>query len=157
MSRKRDYIRKDEKLAAALACLLPQEQGDDLRARKVSAAEVIARFEIHHIIFHAIGGTDAWWNLDPKIRAIHREKSRRDTSIVAKVRRLVATNSPATGLRSPPISLTPSGLVHAADAQNALSGRPKRKIQQRSSWPIKGARKFSKPPKRKMQSRPFGR
>lgn len=152
MSRRpRAYIPLTERLAAALACLLPQEQRDDLRARRVPARVVVALFEVDHLVLHAppFNGSDKWHNLDPKLKAPHREKSRRDTIIVAKTKRLAAKTAerPATGLRSPLIGLTPSGLVQAADAQNALSGRPKRKIPSRPhSWP-----------KRKMQSRPFGR
>lgn len=150
MSRRpRAYIPLTERLAAALACLLPQEQRDDLRARRVPAKAVAILFDVDHVVLYALGGSDAWWNLDPKIRAVHREKSRRDTSIVAKTKRLAAKTAerPATGLRRPPMGLTPSGLVQAADAQNALSGRPKRKIPSRPhSWP-----------KRKILSRPFGR
>jgi hypothetical protein len=68
--------------------LLPQEVRDDLRARRVDAAEVLALFEWDHIVLHAHDGSDLWWNLDPKLVAAHREKSRKDTAIVAKVKRI---------------------------------------------------------------------
>src|ERR1700730_3303621 len=83
--RKRSYIPFPERLAAALACLLPAEQRDDLRARKVPAEEVLALFNFDHIVLHAFDGEDRWSNLDPKLVAPHREKSRHDTAIVAKV------------------------------------------------------------------------
>jgi len=67
---------------------LPQEQRDILRDRKVPAKEVIRLFNFDHIVLYALGGSDLWWNLDPKLLIIHREKSRTDTGIVAKVRRL---------------------------------------------------------------------
>jgi hypothetical protein len=86
--RARKYISLRERLAAALSLLLPQEQRDDLRARQVPAKTVIALFEPDHNVLHALGGKDRWWNLTPLLKAPHREKSRRDTSIVAKVRRL---------------------------------------------------------------------
>jgi hypothetical protein len=70
--------------------LLPQAQRDDLRARKVDALEVLRLFEWDHVILHAHGGSDFWHNIDPKLIAVHHEKSRRDTAIVAKGKRLDA-------------------------------------------------------------------
>jgi hypothetical protein len=88
MSRKRDYIPYKERLAAALARLLPPEIERELRAMRVTADAIIALFNMDHIVLHALDGTDDWWNLDPKEVASHKEKSRRDTSIVAKVKRI---------------------------------------------------------------------
>lgn len=88
MPRKRDYVRLPEKLAATLVCLLPQELRDDLRNRKIPASEVIALFNFDHIVLHAIGGSDEWHNLDPKLVQPHREKSKQDTAIVAKAKRI---------------------------------------------------------------------
>jgi hypothetical protein len=92
--RPRKYIPYPERLASALACLLPQEQRDDLRARKVPARVVLALFDQDHVILHALGGTDDWWNITPRLRAEHREKSRRDTAVVAKVKRIARKNAP---------------------------------------------------------------
>jgi len=69
---------------------LPQAERDDLRRRRVSAQSVIGLWEFDHVVLHAFGGADEWWNLDPKLKAVHREKSRRDTSIVAKTKRIEA-------------------------------------------------------------------
>lgn len=88
MKRKRAYVPLPEKLAATLACLLPQEQRDDLRSRKVPASEVLSLFHFDHIVLHAFEGSDLWWNLDPKLVAPHQEKSKRDTAIVAKAKRI---------------------------------------------------------------------
>lgn len=88
MSRKRNYIPLPEKLAAALACLLPQELRDDLRDRKVSSSTVLEMFQWDHIHLHSLGGSDAWENLNPVLVAVHKEKSRRDTSIAAKAKRI---------------------------------------------------------------------
>jgi len=88
MKRARKHIPLLERYAAALACLLPQEDRDFFRKTHSPAASVIARFEIDHITLFAFGGSDAWWNLDPKLKSVHREKSRRDTSIVAKAKRI---------------------------------------------------------------------
>lgn len=88
MKRARAHIPYPERLAAALSMLLPQEDRDALRELRVGAADVIALFDFDHVVLHALGGTDEWHNLTPMLRAPHREKSRRDTSIVAKTRRL---------------------------------------------------------------------
>lgn len=89
MSRRaRAYIPLPERLAAALSRLLPPDVEKDMRARRVPALEVISLFHQDHIVLHALGGADLWWNIDPKLAEPHRIKSRRDTSIVAKVKRL---------------------------------------------------------------------
>ncbi len=88
MTRKRAYIPLTERLAAALACLLPDDVRNDLRRRRKRALAVITLFDMDHIVLHSQGGLDLWWNLDPKLREEHRTKSRRDTSIVAKSKRL---------------------------------------------------------------------
>lgn len=89
MKRARKYIPLPERLAAALAMLLPQEQRDDLRARQVGCDAVCELFDMDHVVLHAIGGEDRWWNLTPMLREIHRgEKSPRDTKIAAKIKRL---------------------------------------------------------------------
>ena len=88
MTRTRKAIPLEQQLAAALACLLPQDQRDALRAAKVPAKTVIRLFSPDHIHLHSLGGSDRWWNLDPKQRPAHADKSRQDTSIAAKVKRL---------------------------------------------------------------------
>jgi hypothetical protein len=88
MAKRRKYIPLRERYAAALACLLPQELRDLYRHKHVAASVIISQFEIDHIVLHAFDGSDAWWNLDPKLKPAHREKSRRDTSIAAKALRI---------------------------------------------------------------------
>jgi hypothetical protein len=118
MSRHRKAIRKDEYLAAALACLLPQDQRDALRRAKVPAKDVIRLFSPDHIGLHCFEAPDrdAWHNLHPRLRPDHREKSRRDTTIAAKVVRLRQ--------------------AIAAKFDQFEASRPKRKIPQRKNpWP----------------------
>jgi hypothetical protein len=129
MSRKRKAIPLEQQLAAALACLLSQDQRDALRAAKVPAKQVIRLFSPDHIWLYSLGGPDLWWNLDPKLRPAHAQKSRGDTSIAAKVKRLqtkmVGTARVTTYL------VTPSRT------------KPKRKIPQRKHpWPPRGSRPF---------------
>lgn len=88
--RPRAHIRADERVAAALAMLLPAEQRDALRAAKAPARAVLKLFQWdHHPILFALGGPDLWWNLVPRQVKEHREKSRGDTRIVAKVDRII--------------------------------------------------------------------
>lgn len=86
--RLRKYVSLREKLAAALSMLLPQAQRDELREARAPAKMVISLFSPDHNILHALGGPDKWWNLTWMLREPHREKSRRDTAIVAKSARL---------------------------------------------------------------------
>jgi len=52
--RPRSYIPLPERLAAALACLLPPEQSEELRRRKAPAQEVLALFEFEQ--------GNGWWD-----------------------------------------------------------------------------------------------
>jgi hypothetical protein len=89
MKRPRKYIRTDERLAAALFFLIPDaEVRATMRDARLSARAVIRMFHFDHGELHALGGKDKWWNLWPMLVAAHKTKSRRDTSIVAKVRRI---------------------------------------------------------------------
>jgi len=143
---KRKHIPLSEKLASALACLLTQEQRDRYRGltfeqRGYTAKEMIGLFDWDHAVLHSHGGADKWWNLTPMLRAAHREKSRRDISIAAKVKRLRAKNGLPAGLLD---------VVDADDRQMPCHGyrkaagetfarpRPKRRIPQRARpWPPK--------------------
>jgi hypothetical protein len=131
VARKRKHISLTTKLAAALSCLLPQTERDELRRGKAAASVVLSCFEFDHIVLHAHDGSDQWWNLDPKLKSIHRIKSRRDAAIIAKVKRLAAEQlldrEPTPGMKL---------LIRYFGAP-----RLKRKIaQRRNPWPPKGSR-----------------
>ena len=120
--RKRKHIPLKTKLAAALACLLPQSERDSARADKVKAEHILSWFEFHHIVFHAHDGSDEWWNLHPLVMDLHRKRSkgpRSDTSVIAKVKRLRATPVIAAGLPKPRYIMID------------IPSRPKRKIPSR--------------------------
>ena len=68
--------------------LLPPEIRDEARQRKLPAQAIISFFEMDHNVLHSLGGSDEWWNLTPMIKPEHRAKSRGDTSIAAKVKRV---------------------------------------------------------------------
>jgi hypothetical protein len=93
MKRKRGYIRAADKIASLLADRLPPEQRAALRQLKPPAAQVMSMFDWDHIVLHAFDGANDWHNLQPMLRAEHREKSRRDTSIVAKTKRIRQANA----------------------------------------------------------------
>ncbi len=91
--RSRKHIPLCESLAPARACLLPQAVRDDLRARRVHHSVVNRMFTDDHIILHTWGGSDKWWNLDPRIRdASLKNKDAADTSRAAKAVRIQRVN-----------------------------------------------------------------
>jgi hypothetical protein len=84
---KRKRLSLKTQLASALRELfrLPYED-----AKQMTADQVISLAHFDHGILHAIDVVDEHWNLTPRLIAEHRTKSRKDTGIVAKVRRLTA-------------------------------------------------------------------
>jgi hypothetical protein len=87
----RRHIPLEQRLAAALACLLPQDERDKLRAAHASASSVLRLFTDDHIGLHAFCARDRdkWWNLDPRRRGPDlKAKDRTDTSRAAKVKRI---------------------------------------------------------------------
>lgn len=130
MRRKRKHVNLTQKLAATLACLMPQAERDVLRAARAPAEVVLARFQFHHVVYHAppFNGSDKWWNLHPMPNKAHRERSGRDTSAIAKVKRL--RDAPAVAAGKP----KPKAAKHRA-AKGRTRDRPAR------SWGIPGLRR----------------
>lgn len=110
---KRKSVSLAKKLASALLALghIPYEE-----SKALTAKQIISRYQFDHWpILHSHGGPDEPWNLRPLLVAQHREKSKGDASIAAKVKRLLGET--CTG--------------------------PKRPIPQRANpWPPKGSRKI---------------
>lgn len=81
---KRAHISFKTKYAAALRLV-----GDIpyLHAKLMHEDQIISLFSVDHGILHAIDPIDEHWNLTPTLRGPHKEKSRKDTGIVAKVKR----------------------------------------------------------------------
>lgn len=93
MRRKRKHIPCLQLLAAALVELLPPEQQVALRAARGAARGVVRMFTPDHIVLHALDGPDAWWNLHMRLRGpTVLAKNARDTSVVAKVKRVSAAH-----------------------------------------------------------------
>src|SRR5258705_12313591 len=100
LMRKRKAVKSKDKLASALAMLLPQSERDRMRRGQLRAEYSLSLFEFHHIVFHAHGGSDDWWNLHPMEKDEHRARSkglRSDTSVVAKVKRVRQPSQAVSG------------------------------------------------------------
>ena len=75
----------ETKCAAALLALgdIPYED-----AKLMSARHILSLYQWDHGVLHALDGPDEPWNLTPRLIAPHRAKSKKDTSAVARVKRL---------------------------------------------------------------------
>jgi len=73
------------KLSAALLALgdIPYEH-----AKKMTANQIISLYHFDHGILHGVEIINEPWNLTPRLIKPHREKSKRDCSTVAKVKRV---------------------------------------------------------------------
>ena len=82
---KRAHIPYPQQLAAALRELggIPYEH-----AKLMSAEQVISLFHRDHGILHATNPINEHWNITWTLIRPHREKSKRDTAIVAKSKRI---------------------------------------------------------------------
>lgn len=90
---KRKTISLRTKLAATLLRLgdVPYEH-----AKLLHEDQIISLYHFDHGILHAVEVNDLFWNLTPRLIAPHKEKSKKDTSTVAKVKRLEKTWSEFT-------------------------------------------------------------
>jgi len=130
VSRKR--IPLVEKLAAALACLLPEQERGALRTvSMISAAEVLKRFEWHHIVPYAWGGADKWWNLHPMPKQEHKEQTKRDLKAMAKSNRIRRKHlmAPAAARKSG------ASLIHKARRLGLYNLAAIGQRRQRRKWP----------------------
>jgi hypothetical protein len=75
------------KLAATLLALghIPYEH-----AKQMTAHQIISLYHFDHGILHSFGPIDEPWNLRPRLIQGHREKTKKDQSIVAKTKRIDA-------------------------------------------------------------------
>lgn len=82
---KRAHISLKTKLASALLALGHVPYDD---AKALTADQLISLYHWDHGILHGIEINDEYWNLTPILIQTHREKSKRDTAIVAKSKRI---------------------------------------------------------------------
>ena len=93
MGKRREYIPKDELIAAALriAFDIPWEH-----ARQLTAEQVISLVVWDHGIYKAWekapGEFDKHWNLTPRLIANNREKTAKDVAIIRKADRISKAN-----------------------------------------------------------------
>lgn len=85
MTARRAHITLRTKLASALLALghIPYDD-----AKAMGEDNLISLYQFDHGILHGVQPNDEFWNLTPTLIRPHREKSRRDTGIVAKVKAL---------------------------------------------------------------------
>lgn len=88
----RAHISDRTKLASVLLVL---GQIDYEHAKAMGRENFLSLWQFDHGILHAIEVNDEFWNLTPRLISPHREKSRKDTSIVAKVKRISRANDAA--------------------------------------------------------------
>lgn len=110
------------KLAAALLQLRGPD-GEPLipyeHSKIMTAAEIVSLFQFDHGILHSTEPINEPWNLTPRLIPEHREKSKNDTKIAAKLKRL----------------------------RGETCNGPRKKIAQRqNAWPAKGTRKIKSRP-----------
>lgn len=82
------YIPKIQEIAAFASMMLPEAQRTELRRRRVTAHHVRGLFEMHHLEYYAWTQNHSWWNLDPQIKAEHRERTKEDIATIAKSKRI---------------------------------------------------------------------
>lgn len=82
------YIPAQQRMAAFASMLLPEAERNELRKRKACAGEVLERFEMHHVIYHAWTKENRWWNLDPQLKADHKRRTKIDIAIIGKAKRI---------------------------------------------------------------------
>jgi hypothetical protein len=85
--KRRCHITLKTKLASALLALGHVPYDD---AKQMTEDQIISLYHFDHGILHAVEPVDDYWNLTPRLISEHREKSRKDTSTVAKVKRISA-------------------------------------------------------------------
>lgn len=128
----RAHISLRTKLASALLALghIPYDE-----AKLLSEDQVLSLYQWDHGILHSIEANDAFWNLTPRLIAEHRAKSRKDTTAVAKVKRLSRATAEA---QSRLLAKSAGNLVWAPKSK-----WPKgRKIASRNTFQKRGQRSY---------------
>lgn len=147
MRRKRQAVPLRVKLAAALLAL---GHIDYEESKRMSAAQIISRYDFDHWpILHALGGPDLPWNLRPLLKAAHREKSGKDTSAVAKVKRIRKKYGldKSWDAAAAHYAALEEMARHAPGKPAHAVSRPKRRIAAPARpWPPRGSRKLRSRP-----------
>lgn len=127
------YIPGKQREAAFASMMLPKAERDELRAREALAEEVLSRFELHHVVYFSWSKNNRWWNLDPQLKADHKQHTKTDIGIIAKSKRIQKKE-----------------MVHKlAFMEKAALKKDGTPFRGTMAWPVKVKRK------RKIPSRPF--
>ena len=135
---KRKYIRWKTWAAAVLASACPScgfryIPYED--AKKMTEDQFLSLFHRDHNILHESGhpDRDAYWNLGPLLIKAHREKTRRDATVIAKSRRIRAWNAPYAAVQAPTLRTGPGEFQRRAGhgAHVAAAPRPARRLRSR--------------------------
>jgi hypothetical protein len=141
---KRKHISLKTKLAACLLAVgdIPYED-----AKHMTAEQILRLYQFdHYPVLHAHGGPDEPWNLRPMLRGPHKEKSRKDCGIAAKVKRLQRQFRPEmvggmVALIEVVDRQMPRQARGKANGESFAPAKPKHRIAQRARpWPPKGSR-----------------
>lgn len=131
----RKHISLKTKLAAALRCMMVEQDGKLVPAisyedaKGMTEDQVLTLFNFDHGIHHVISQNDEHWNLTPRFIAEHRAKTATvDRPMIAKSARLTEAH----------IEFQRRMLSKTGQADEGPQGKPKSRF-----------------PTRKMQSRPF--
>lgn len=89
---RRAHISDRTRLASALLALGLVEYE---HAKAMGRENFLSLFHFDHGILHGVEVNDEFWNLTPRLIPPHREKSKADTGIVAKVKRMARATSEA--------------------------------------------------------------
>ena len=94
---KRKHISLKTKLAATLLRLGQVPYND---AKQMTPDQIISLYHFDHNILHEtnLPERDSFWNLEPLLIRTHREKTRRDATVIAKGRRIRNRHSAAETL-----------------------------------------------------------
>lgn len=124
------HIPSAEKYAAAL--LMHMRVGPDgnlvrsishEEAKTMTAAQIIARFDIHHWpVQECDGGPAKAWNLTPMLREDHRKETGKLATQRAKGKRIRAKYNPSSSTEMPPMTAAIFGML-----TDGTRPKPKRK------------------------------
>lgn len=109
-------------LTKLAACIVQLGLVDRDAAKAMTAKAIVGMVDFDHIVLHALTRDDHATNLRAMLRAEHREKSRGDTTILAKCKRVSTQYE-----------------LHCAEMRRKMIGTPPKQERPRKRW---GSRKL---------------
>ena len=117
MAARRKHLTLKTKLASALMALGYVPYAD---CKQMTEEQFLSLFQYDHNALHVHDGTDEYWNLTPMLIVAHREKTKRDAGVIAKVRKLTRAQEETRR-----ILLKPTG--HKRERSSRWPKRPMRR------------------------------